>query len=91
MLAANRIDRVDSAMLEAIIRTTARDVASELDLPHVVHVFDRVLGLPTVLGPFPSPMSAAMFAERYVREACGFGDVATLRADVIPLEPVDLA
>ena len=77
-------------MFAEIGRTTARDAASDLDLPHVVHVYDRVLRLPTVLGPFPDPVSAAVFAERYAREVCGSDDLASLRTDVIPLEPVYL-
>ncbi len=83
-------DVPDSITFAEIARTTATDAASDLDLPHVVHVYDRVLGLPTVLGPFPDPVSAAAFAERYAREACGSDDVASLRTDVIPLEPVHL-
>lgn len=83
-------DFPDSMMFAEIGRTTATDAADDLDLPHVVHVYDRVLKLPTVLGPFPDPVSAAVFADRYAREACGSDDVASLRVDVIPLEPVHL-
>lgn len=83
-------DVCESTMFAEIGRAAARDAASDLDLPHVVHVYDRVLRLPTVLGPFPDPVSAAVFAERYAREACGSDDVASLRVEVIPLEPVYL-
>jgi len=83
-------DCPDSVTFAEIGRTTATDAASDLDLPHVVYVYDRVLRLPTVLGPFPDPVSAAAFAELYAREACGSDDVASLRMDVIPLEPVHL-
>jgi len=69
----------------------ARDAIRTLDVPHVVHVYDRVLRLPIVLGPFPGPVSASVFAERYVADATGLADDrASLRADVIPLERVAL-
>lgn len=55
----------------------------------MVHVYDRVLGVPSVVGPFPDPVTAAVFAERYVDEVSGNGDrPGMLRVDVIPLERV---
>lgn len=66
------------------------DEAETLEWPHVVLVFDRVLGLPTVLGPFPDPVSASVFAERYAYEVTGNSDRGSLRIDVVPLEHVVL-
>ncbi len=66
----------------------AADAAVTLEWPHVVSVFDRLLGLPTVLGPFPDPVSASVFAERYAYEVTGNGDRESLRVDVVPLEHV---
>ncbi|MFZ1489026.1 MAG: hypothetical protein WAS51_03740 [Ilumatobacteraceae bacterium] len=68
-------------------RAIAHEEVRALDLPHVVHVYDHQLRVPTVLGPFPDPVTASAFAERYLSEvtACG-DDRAMLRADVIPLE-----
>lgn len=77
-------------VLSMIDGAIARSEAELLDLPHVVHVYDRVLGTPCVLGPFPSPVAACAYAERFVREVLGpDDDRASLRVDVIALEPAD--
>ena len=76
------IDKVDAAL--------AKDCVFALDLPHIVHVYDHVLGVATAVGPFHDPVTASAFAERYLAEAVQQGDDrATLRVDVLPLEIAD--
>ncbi len=73
-------------MIDAAI---AQDEVRSLDLPHVIHIVDDLLGTPTVLGLFPDPITASIFAERYLDEvARGSDDKVGLHAAVIPLEMV---
>lgn len=67
----------------------AQDEVRTLNLPHVIHIIDDLLGIPTVLGLFPDPITASIFAERYLDEVTrGTDDKFGLRAAVIPLETV---
>ena len=78
--------RIATWLLEAEDEVTARDAAVSLDHPHVIHVFDELLKSVNVIGPFPGPTTAAVFADRYVREV-GEG----LCVSVLPLEFPDLS
>ena len=84
---ASEIHVTDQHVLDMVDRAIAHAAVGALDLPHVVHIYDHLLRIPTVLGPFPDPVTASAFADRYLNEvnACG-DDRAMLRADVIPLE-----
>jgi hypothetical protein len=58
--------------------------ALRLDMPFVVHVVDRVVGVPSVFGPFEGPVEACAFAWRFVDEVgC---DQAAITVTVIALE-----
>lgn len=70
---------------ESIDRAIAVAEATQLDLPHVVCVFDRVTGLPSAFGPFQSPVAASVFADQYLRDV-GRDQCSELRAVVIPLD-----
>ena len=84
---AAEIRETDQHVLDMVDRAIAHEAVCALDLPHVVHIYDHLLGIPTVLGPFPDPVTASAFAERYLSEVTATGDDPTmLRADVLPLE-----
>lgn len=83
-----RSHRCTSDVMGEVDDVVAAESAETLAWPHVVSVFDRLLGLPTVLGPFPDPVSASVFAERYAYEVTGNSDRESLRVDVVPLEHV---
>lgn len=68
---------------------TAAEEAQRLDLEHVVHVYDPLLGLQTVFGPFPGPVEASLFAEQFVIEAACAPGAPQLGMTVIPLDPPD--
>jgi hypothetical protein len=77
-------------VISALDGLYVRDQADTLRFPHVVHVFDAVLGLTTIIGPFDCPACAATFADRYVEDVtvgCPAGE--GLRVTVLPLEPVE--
>jgi hypothetical protein len=69
-----------------------RDAITRIDLPHVVYVYDEVLGLPTVVGPFQDPVSACAFAEEFRGQVCG-GQTSegSITLTVVALEGVDEA
>lgn len=74
-------------------RVTSRAVhgspsdADRLDLPHVVHVFDRLLAEHSVIGPFDDPVAACCYAERFRDEVLPAGaDPELLEIAVVPLD-----
>lgn len=74
-------------VLSAVDDAIARSAAELLNVPHVVHVFDRVLGTPCAFGPFRSPVAASAFAEQFCRDVLGIdGDARSLRVDVVALQ-----
>lgn len=61
--------------------------ADRLDLPHVVHVFDRLLHEHSVIGPFEDPVAACCYAERFREEVLPAGaDPELLEIVVVPLD-----
>lgn len=69
----------------------ADDVADRLDLPHVVHVYDRVLAEHSVIGPFPDPVAACCYAERFRGEVLpADADPDLLEIVVVPLDAAPL-
>jgi len=70
-------DLVDTAI--------AATESERLDLPHVVCVFDVLTGLPTVFGPFADPISASVYASRYVNDV-GCDYAWALHVRVVPLD-----
>ena len=70
-------DLVDTAI--------AHSESERLDLPHVVCVFDVLTGLPTVFGPFADPISASVYACRYVSDV-GCDYAMALHVRVVPLD-----
>ncbi len=70
---------------DSIDRAIAATEATQLDLPHVVCVFDRVTGLLNAFGPFDGPVAASVFADQYMRDVGG-DECSELSAVVIPLE-----
>jgi hypothetical protein len=71
-------DLVDTAL--------AQTECERLSLPHVVCVFDRLTGLPSVFGPFSDPISASVAAADYVRDVgCDYSGALDVR--VVPLDP----
>ena len=81
------MDDWDETVLDLVAAAMARAAASDLELPHIVHVYDRLLGVPCAIGPFPDPVTASIFADQYLRELIGEGDDAGVRVNVIALEP----
>ena len=77
-------------VLSMVDAATARHEAAEIDLPHVVYVYDRVLGIPCALGPFRSSTAACPYADRFVREVLTpYDDMSSLRIDVVALQLAD--
>lgn len=65
------------------------DVALRLELPHVVHVYDRLLAEHSVIGPFAYPIDACRWAETFREEVLPAGaDPSVLEIAVVPLDPV---
>lgn len=86
------VDKTARAILASFDRRIAAAEARLIDLPHVVHVYDRELGFATVVGPFRDALSAAKFADRFIADVEAGEADGTLRADVLPLEaPEDLS
>jgi len=44
-------------------------------VPHVIHFFDSMTGIHSVVGPFANPLEAVSFADRMQREVEGSGGV----------------
>lgn len=58
-----------------------------LDLPHVVYVYDRLLGEHSVIGPFGDPVAACRYAERFRSEVLlPDADQDLLQIVVVPLD-----
>jgi len=65
----------------------ARDATATLSRPHVVHVFDNAIGLPSAIGPFPDGISACEYAARSATELLALdADLSTIQFVVIPLD-----
>lgn len=72
---------------EVLISSVVVDDLDTMDAPHVVHVIDPYLDVPLVFGPFPTPGSAAEFADRFGAELRYEGCEEPLRVTVAPLRP----
>lgn len=76
-------------ILDSVDEAIAAEAAEGLELPHVVYVFDHLLGIASAIGPFPNPIAASEFAEQYLDDvAAGGNDRGILRVEVIPLEGI---
>ncbi|HEY4332728.1 MAG TPA: hypothetical protein VGM78_09165 [Ilumatobacteraceae bacterium] len=74
-------------IIDAIEKGARAAAIRELDLPHVVHVYDTLLGTPTVIGSFPDPITASEFADDYLDAiAANNQDRDTFVVTVIPIE-----
>lgn len=74
-------------MLDSVDVSIASGEVERLDLEHVVCVFDVLAGLPSVFGPFADPISASMFASRFVSEV-GYDYAWALHVRVVPLDRI---
>jgi len=73
-------------------RAVPADLLARLDLPHVVHVYDRLLGEHSVIGPFDDPVLACCYADRFRAEVLpADADPTVLEIVVVPLEPAPSA
>lgn len=80
----------DQWIIEEIKRGTQESLTRQFDLPHVVYVFDRLLGTPSVIGPFPDPITASLYVDEYLDVvAVNDDDRRTYDIKVIRLEPAD--
>lgn len=74
-------------IVDSVDASIASGEVDRLDLEHVVCVYDILTGLPSVFGPFTDPISASMFASRFVSDVgCDFEWALHVR--VVPLDRI---
>ncbi len=82
------MSEVERRVLSRAVRPSVDAADLRLDLPHVVHVYDRVLAEHSVIGPFDDPVLACCYADRFREEVLPAGaDPEVLEIVVVPLDP----
>ncbi len=68
-----------------LIAAIAGDDRASLDLPHVIAVYDPYLDTTNIIGPFPNPLAATVFADKLTADLTYDGCERPITTTIHPL------